>query len=163
MLNLQGCVSHHPEPEGDTHATPQRNAVSLPAQAWRSFRRSLSSSLRSVHNATVATSSSSIPISSTSPADSNPAMVSSRPCRLLTSHVASHIEACTTVFNRHFSSPFSLPASLSASSSRHSPPRYFVRHANATPSRRKRQHAAERPSTQAESTIGPRYQSRSAS
>ena len=66
-----------PEPEDDTHAAPQRNAVSLLAQAWRSFRRSSSTSLRAVHNTTanfttVATSLSSNPVPSTSPADSEP-------------------------------------------------------------------------------------------
>ena len=74
---FKSTVKPDPEPEDDTHAAPQRNAVSLLAQAWRSFRRSSSTSLRSVHNptansATVTTSSSSNPISSTSPADSEP-------------------------------------------------------------------------------------------
>jgi hypothetical protein len=74
---FKSTVKPDPEPEDDTHAAPQRNAVSLLAQAWRSFRRSSSSSLRSVHNATAnsttaATSSSSNPISSTSPADLEP-------------------------------------------------------------------------------------------
>ena len=64
-----------PEPKDDTHASPQQNAVSLLAQAWRSFRRSSSTSLRAVHNTTtnfttVTTSLSSNPIPSTSPADS---------------------------------------------------------------------------------------------
>ncbi|KAF8501421.1 DNase I-like protein, partial [Russula emetica] len=49
---FKSTVKPDPEPEDDTHAAPQRNAVSLLAQAWRSFRRSSSSSLRSVHNAT---------------------------------------------------------------------------------------------------------------
>lgn len=74
---FKSTVEPDPEPEDDTQAAPQRNAVSLLAQAWRSFRRSSSSSLRSVHNSTAnftttATSSSSNPISSTSPADSEP-------------------------------------------------------------------------------------------
>ena len=67
-------VKPDPEPEDDTHAAPQRNAVSLLAQAWRSFRRSSSSSLRNATtiSTTVATPSSPKPISSTSPADSEP-------------------------------------------------------------------------------------------
>jgi hypothetical protein len=74
---FKSTVKPDPEPEDDTHAAPPRNAVSLLAQAWRSFRRSSSTSLRSVHNptansTTVTTSSSSNPISSTSPADSEP-------------------------------------------------------------------------------------------
>ena len=74
---FKSTVKPDPEPEDETHAAPQRNAVSLLAQAWRSFRRSSSSSLRSVHNATanstiLATSPLSNPISSTSPVDSEP-------------------------------------------------------------------------------------------
>jgi hypothetical protein len=74
---FKSTVKPDPEPEDDTHAAPQRNAVSLLAQAWRSFRRSSSTSLRSVHNptanfTTAATSSSSNPIFSTSRADSEP-------------------------------------------------------------------------------------------
>jgi endonuclease/exonuclease/phosphatase family protein len=75
---FKSTVMPDPEPEEDTHAAPQRNAVSLLAHAWRSFRRSSTSSLRSTHNApanstTVPTSSSpSNPIPSTSPADSEP-------------------------------------------------------------------------------------------
>jgi hypothetical protein len=73
---FKSTVKPDPEPEDDAHAAPQRNAVSLLAQAWRSFRRSSSSSLRSVHNATantttLATSPLSNPIS-TSPVDSEP-------------------------------------------------------------------------------------------
>jgi hypothetical protein len=71
---FKSTVEPDPEPEDDTHTSPQRNAVSLLAQAWRSFRRSSSSSLRPIHNATthptaVATSPSFNPISSMSPAD----------------------------------------------------------------------------------------------
>lgn len=74
---FKSTVKPDPEPEDDTHAAPQRNAVSLLAQAWRSFRRSSSSSLRTAQNptanfATAATLSSSNPNSSTSPADSEP-------------------------------------------------------------------------------------------
>lgn len=71
---FKSTVKPDPEPE-DEPAAPQRNAVSLLAQAWRSFRRSSSSSLRSATatSTTFATSSpSSNPISSTIPADSEP-------------------------------------------------------------------------------------------
>lgn len=72
---FKSTVKPDPEPEDDSHAAPQRNAVSLLAQAWRSFRRSSSTSLRSVHNTTAnsttaaTSSSSSNPISPTSPVD----------------------------------------------------------------------------------------------
>ncbi len=75
---FKSTVKPDPEPEDDTHAAPQRNAVSLLAQAWRSFRRSSSSSLRPVHNATpnsatvVTSPLSSNAIFSTSPVDSEP-------------------------------------------------------------------------------------------
>lgn len=74
---FKSTVKPDPEPEDNTHSAPQRNAVSLLAQAWRSFRRSSSSSLRSAHNATAnsnpaTTPSSSNPISSMSPVDSEP-------------------------------------------------------------------------------------------
>ena len=69
---FKSTVKPDPEPEDDTHAAPQRNAVRLLAQAWRSFRRSSSSSLRNATAISVATSSSSNPISPMSPAGSGP-------------------------------------------------------------------------------------------
>ena len=72
---FKSTVEPDPEPEDDTHAAPQRNAVSLLAQAWRTFRRSSSTSLRSATatSTTFATlPSSSNPVPSTSPADSEP-------------------------------------------------------------------------------------------
>jgi hypothetical protein len=45
---FKSTVKPDPEPEDDSHAAPQRTAVSLIAQAWRSFRRTSSNSLRSV-------------------------------------------------------------------------------------------------------------------
>jgi hypothetical protein len=70
---FKSTVEPDPEPE-DEQVVPQRNAVSLLAQAWRSFRRSSSSSLRSATatSSTFATLPSSNPIPSTSPADSEP-------------------------------------------------------------------------------------------
>jgi hypothetical protein len=55
-----------PDPEDDSHAAPQRTAVSLIAQAWRSFRRTSSNSLRSV-SATTTTSFTSAPPSAADP------------------------------------------------------------------------------------------------
>jgi hypothetical protein len=49
---FKSTVEPDPESEDDAHATPQRTAVSLFAQAWRSFRRTSSTSLRSVSNPT---------------------------------------------------------------------------------------------------------------
>ena len=69
---FKSTVKPDPEPEDDTHAAPQRNAVSLLAQAWRSFRRSSSSSLRATAVSTTVATSSSNPIYSTSPTDSEP-------------------------------------------------------------------------------------------
>jgi hypothetical protein len=57
-----------PDPEDDSHATPQRTAVSLIAQAWRSFRRTSSNSLRTA-SATTTTSFTSAPLT---PADPDP-------------------------------------------------------------------------------------------
>ena len=67
--------------EDDAHAAPQRNAVSLLTQAWRSFRRSSSTSLRSATatSTTFATSSSSNPIPPISPAGPEPGEVAARP------------------------------------------------------------------------------------
>ena len=57
---FKSTVKPDPEPE-DEPAAPQRNAVSLLAQAWRSFRRSSSSSLRSA-TATSTTFATSSPL-----------------------------------------------------------------------------------------------------
>jgi hypothetical protein len=53
-----------PEPEDDSHAAPQRTAVSLIAQAWRSFRRTSSNSLRTVSATTPASALSATTITS---------------------------------------------------------------------------------------------------
>ncbi|KAH9974841.1 hypothetical protein BJV74DRAFT_863318 [Russula compacta] len=45
---FKSTVEPDPEPEDDSNAAPQRTAVSLLAQAWRSFRRTSSTSLRSI-------------------------------------------------------------------------------------------------------------------
>ena len=73
---FKSTVEPEPEVEDDAHAAPQRTAVSLFAQAWRSFRRTSSTSLRSVSNppstpatATTITTNSSL---SSPAADSEP-------------------------------------------------------------------------------------------
>jgi len=72
---FKSTVEPEPEPEDDAHAAPQRTAVSLIAQAWRSFRRTSSTSLRTVSTptsvpATATTTTNFFP--STPPADSEP-------------------------------------------------------------------------------------------
>ena len=72
---FKSTVEPDPEPEDDAHAAPQRTAVSLIAQAWRSFRRTSSASLRTVSTptsgpASAPTTTSSFP--STPAADSEP-------------------------------------------------------------------------------------------
>ena len=72
---FKSTVEPDPEPEDDAQAAPQRTAVSLIAQAWRSFKRTSSTSLRSVSTptstpATATTSTNSFP--STPTADSEP-------------------------------------------------------------------------------------------
>ena len=72
---FKSTVEPDPEPEDDAHAAPQRTAVSLIAQAWRSFRRTSSTSLRTVSTptsvpATATTTTNFFP--STPPADSDP-------------------------------------------------------------------------------------------
>jgi hypothetical protein len=54
---FKSTVKPDPETEDDSHGS-QRTAVSLIAQAWRSFRRTSSTSLRSVSTGTVASSTS---------------------------------------------------------------------------------------------------------
>jgi hypothetical protein len=55
---FKSTVKPDPETEDDSHAASQRTAMSLIAQAWRSFRRTSSTSLRSVSTTTVASSTS---------------------------------------------------------------------------------------------------------
>ncbi|KAI9512954.1 hypothetical protein F5148DRAFT_560300 [Russula earlei] len=65
---FKSTVKPDPEPEDDSHGTPQRLPVSLFAQAWRSLRRSSSTSLRSMtppHTAS-ATSFPSLPTADSS-------------------------------------------------------------------------------------------------
>ena len=72
---FKSTVEPDPEPDDDVHAAPQRTAVSLIAQAWRSFRRTSSASLRTVSTptsgpASAPTTTSSFP--STPATDSEP-------------------------------------------------------------------------------------------
>ena len=74
---FKSTVEPDPEDEDDAHAAPQRTAVSLFAQAWRSFRRTSSASLRSVSNptstpTTTATTTTATPFPSSPAADSEP-------------------------------------------------------------------------------------------
>lgn len=71
---FKSTVEPDPEPEDDSGAAPQRTAVSLIAQAWRSFRRTSSTSLRSI--ATTATAPST---SITSNSHPTPPSVDSEP------------------------------------------------------------------------------------
>jgi hypothetical protein len=71
-------------------------------------------------------------------------------------HLRAHFGVVTKVRYQLPYSPSLVLNPTQLSISRHSSPRYIER-ANATPSRRKRQHAAKPPCTQADSTIGPRY------
>ncbi|KAH9958573.1 hypothetical protein BC827DRAFT_1218921 [Russula dissimulans] len=71
---FKSTVMPDPEPEDDSHGGPQRLTVSLLTQAWRSFRKNSSTSLRSLSTptATTASGTSSNVFPSTPPADSGP-------------------------------------------------------------------------------------------
>jgi hypothetical protein len=73
---FKSTVKPDPEPEDDPHAAPQRTAVSMIAQAWRSFKRTSSNSLRSV---STPTSASTIATATTNSFPSAPAAVDPDP------------------------------------------------------------------------------------